>query len=223
MTRMRPRSSDSAMYTLSAFRRRLHARQGARDVVMEAGHAYWLPAQTHAGENTGTTPTHVLFVELKDGPTTGPAHRGGISHSEDAPASGRVLVVAGPHLDPLLVRQLASGRTDLGELAEVLLPGRAGREQDKHPGGHTALVGERVNPALRDVEEIALHRVDPGFPVEEPDGALDDVEGLGEGLVEVRVGAAARPGHVPLEQAILAVGRRARRGKHDVRTGRVRH
>jgi hypothetical protein len=27
--------------------------------------AYWLPAQTHAGENTGTTPTHVLFVELK--------------------------------------------------------------------------------------------------------------------------------------------------------------
>src|SRR6185437_5318843 len=52
---------------------------------------------------------------------------------------------------------------------------------------------------------------------------LHDVEGLGEGLVEVRIGAAARPGHVPLEQAILAVGGRARRGKHDVRTGRVRH
>ena len=76
---------DSVMYTLSAFGRRLHARQGARDVVMEAGHAYWLPAQTHAGENIGTTPTHVLFVELKDGRTTGPARRGGISHSEDAP------------------------------------------------------------------------------------------------------------------------------------------
>jgi hypothetical protein len=76
---------DSVMYTLSAFRRRLHARQDARDVVMEAGHAYWLPAQTHAGENTGTTPTHVLFVELKDGPAAGPAHRGGISHGEAAP------------------------------------------------------------------------------------------------------------------------------------------
>ena len=34
---------------------------------MEPGRACWLPAQTHAGENTGATPTHVLFVELKDG------------------------------------------------------------------------------------------------------------------------------------------------------------
>jgi hypothetical protein len=57
------------MYTLSGFQRRLHADQGTRDVVMEPGRAYWLPAQTHAGENTGTTPTHVLFVELKE---TGP-------------------------------------------------------------------------------------------------------------------------------------------------------
>ena len=38
--------------------------------------AYWLPAQTHAGENTGTTPTHVLFVELKEAEATGPVHRG---------------------------------------------------------------------------------------------------------------------------------------------------
>jgi len=27
----------------------------------------WLPAQEHAGENIGDTPTRVLFVELKDG------------------------------------------------------------------------------------------------------------------------------------------------------------
>lgn len=60
---------DSVMYTLSGFLRRLHAGQGTRDVVMEAGHAHWLPAQTHAGENIGTTATHVLFVELKDGST----------------------------------------------------------------------------------------------------------------------------------------------------------
>ena len=48
---------DSVMYTLSAFQRRLHVGQGTRDVVMAPGRAYWLPAQTHAGENSGTTPT----------------------------------------------------------------------------------------------------------------------------------------------------------------------
>jgi hypothetical protein len=47
---------DSVMYTLSAFQRRLHAGQGARDVVMEPGRAHWLPSQTHAGENIGTRP-----------------------------------------------------------------------------------------------------------------------------------------------------------------------
>ncbi len=80
------RHPDSVMVTLSAFQRRLHAGQGTRDVVMEPGRAHWLPAQTHAGENTGTTPTHVLFVELKDGRATRPAHRGGTSHaSADTP------------------------------------------------------------------------------------------------------------------------------------------
>ena len=27
---------------------------------------YWLDAQVHSGENTGETPTHVVFVELKE-------------------------------------------------------------------------------------------------------------------------------------------------------------
>ncbi len=62
---------DSVMYTLSGFQRRLHAGQGTRDVVMEPGRAHWLPAQTHAGENIGSTSTHVLFVELKDAGTAG--------------------------------------------------------------------------------------------------------------------------------------------------------
>jgi hypothetical protein len=26
----------------------------------------WLPAQQHAGHNIGETPTHAIFVELKD-------------------------------------------------------------------------------------------------------------------------------------------------------------
>ena len=62
---------DSVMYTLSGFRRRLQAGQGGREVAMEPGRAYWLPAQAHAGENIGSTPTHVLFVELKDGGSAG--------------------------------------------------------------------------------------------------------------------------------------------------------
>jgi quercetin dioxygenase-like cupin family protein len=64
--RTRPhRHPDSVMVTLSAFDRRLHIDGGSRDVTMTPGNAHWLPAQQHAGENTGTTPTHVLFVELK--------------------------------------------------------------------------------------------------------------------------------------------------------------
>jgi hypothetical protein len=38
------------------------------------GRVRWLDAQTHSGENIGSTPTHVLFVELKE-PTDG-EHRG---------------------------------------------------------------------------------------------------------------------------------------------------
>lgn len=60
------RSRDSVMCTLSGFKRRLHAAEGGRDVVMEPGQVHWLPAQTHAGENIGDAETHVLFIELKD-------------------------------------------------------------------------------------------------------------------------------------------------------------
>jgi len=52
-----------------------------RDVTLEAGEVRWLDAQVHSGENTGSTPTHVLFVELKEaqegppggGPPLGPS------------------------------------------------------------------------------------------------------------------------------------------------------
>ena len=58
---------DSVMVTLSAFERRLVAGDGEqRDVTLEPGQVRWLDAQTHSGENTGNTPTHVLFVELKE-------------------------------------------------------------------------------------------------------------------------------------------------------------
>ena len=57
---------DSVMYTLSSFRRRLYANEEQRDVDIAAATVAWLPAQRHAGHNIGDTPTHVIFVELKE-------------------------------------------------------------------------------------------------------------------------------------------------------------
>lgn len=57
---------DSLMYTLSSFRRRLVSGDASREVEMTAGTVGWLPAQEHHGENIGDTPTHVIFVELKE-------------------------------------------------------------------------------------------------------------------------------------------------------------
>ena len=58
---------DSIMYTLSSFRRRLVSGNMQREVELGSGTVGWLPAQQHHGENIGETPTHVIFVELKEG------------------------------------------------------------------------------------------------------------------------------------------------------------
>ncbi|MDQ0768092.1 hypothetical protein QF031_000841 [Pseudarthrobacter defluvii] len=57
---------DSVMVTLSSFTRRLRSGGREVDVELPAGRARWLDAQEHAGTNTGSTPTHCLFVELKE-------------------------------------------------------------------------------------------------------------------------------------------------------------
>jgi len=68
---------DSVMYTLSSFERRLVGESGeTRDVSLAAGEVRWLDAQVHSGENIGGSPTHVLFVELKGGGSTGRASLG---------------------------------------------------------------------------------------------------------------------------------------------------
>ena len=74
---------DSVKITLSAFDRRLVGESGeGREVTLAPGEVRWLDAQTHSGENIGATPTHVVFVELKedgsvaagpDGSTLGPS------------------------------------------------------------------------------------------------------------------------------------------------------
>ena len=58
---------DSVMYTLSSFDRRLVAEDGeTRDVSLSVGEVRWLDAQVHSGENIGESPTHVIFVEMKE-------------------------------------------------------------------------------------------------------------------------------------------------------------
>jgi len=57
---------DSVMITLSDFDRRLSVGDQQREVSLQAGRATWLPAQTHTGENIGSTPTHTIFVELRE-------------------------------------------------------------------------------------------------------------------------------------------------------------
>ena len=61
------------MDTLSSFRRRLYSGDVERDVDIPAGTTSWLPAQQHAGHNIGDTPTHVIFVELKDSAAAPPS------------------------------------------------------------------------------------------------------------------------------------------------------
>jgi beta-alanine degradation protein BauB len=68
------RHPNSVMVTLSSFERRLVAESGeTRDVELLAGQVRWLDAQVHSGENIGGTPSHVVFVELKNPTAAAPA------------------------------------------------------------------------------------------------------------------------------------------------------
>jgi beta-alanine degradation protein BauB len=59
---------DSVMVALASFRRRLHSADRTADVEIVAGTARWIGAQEHAGENIGESPSHALFIELKEHP-----------------------------------------------------------------------------------------------------------------------------------------------------------
>lgn len=67
------RHPDSVMVTLSAFRRRVSTADRQVDVELPAAQARWLDAQQHSGENTGDTPTHAIFIELKEPSSARPA------------------------------------------------------------------------------------------------------------------------------------------------------
>lgn len=57
---------DSVMVTLGSFRRLIRSGPHQREVELPAFHAQWLDAQEHQGTNVGTTPTHSIFIELKE-------------------------------------------------------------------------------------------------------------------------------------------------------------
>ncbi len=78
----RPHSHpDSVMITLSAFRRRLATQGREVEVELPAFQARWLDAQEHAGTNIGETPTHTMFVELKEEPSVRRAPAGALGPS----------------------------------------------------------------------------------------------------------------------------------------------
>jgi hypothetical protein len=82
------RTPDSVMYTLSSFRRRLVSGDVLREGDLESGTVSWLPAQQHHGEDIGQTPTHVVFVELKEPGDASEEKRGSTSEGlgpEEAP------------------------------------------------------------------------------------------------------------------------------------------
>jgi beta-alanine degradation protein BauB len=54
------------LYAVGSFKRKIHLPDGK--VLMrefKAGDVMFSPEQVHIGENVGTTPTHVIMVELK--------------------------------------------------------------------------------------------------------------------------------------------------------------
>lgn len=58
---------DHFAYVLAAGNMRLSYPDGTtKDIEAKAGDVMWVKAETHAGENIGTTDVHLLVVELKE-------------------------------------------------------------------------------------------------------------------------------------------------------------
>ncbi len=63
---------DFVVCSLSSFKRRLVLGSGkTMEREFKIGEVLWNPAHEHIGENTGTTDTHVIIVELKGNASSG--------------------------------------------------------------------------------------------------------------------------------------------------------
>jgi quercetin dioxygenase-like cupin family protein len=57
---------DFVLYVLDSFKRRLTLDGGMQiEREFKKGDAMWMNAQFHIGENTGSTDTHVIIIEIK--------------------------------------------------------------------------------------------------------------------------------------------------------------
>lgn len=57
---------DTLMVVLSSFKRKLTLGNGrVIETESKPGDVRWMPAQSHAGENIGSTETRALFIEFK--------------------------------------------------------------------------------------------------------------------------------------------------------------
>lgn len=60
------RHAAFVLYSLSAFQRSITLPDGkVLKRQFKAGDVLWSDSQTHIGENTGQTPTHVVLIEMK--------------------------------------------------------------------------------------------------------------------------------------------------------------
>jgi beta-alanine degradation protein BauB len=58
---------DHVVYVLGDGKLQLSSPEGkVVEVVLKAGQTLWIPAETHAAENVGSTDAHSLVVELKE-------------------------------------------------------------------------------------------------------------------------------------------------------------
>jgi hypothetical protein len=58
---------DYVVYVVSDFKRKFTQPDGnTLEVEGKAGQTLWRGAETHSGENIGTTATHVILIELKE-------------------------------------------------------------------------------------------------------------------------------------------------------------
>lgn len=96
------------------------------------------------------------------------------------------LIMPKSHRVDLLLGRRSRSPVQVTELAEVLLPRHAGREDDEEPSGFLTRVVEAMEAVARNEREVAGSSNDIIVTESEPDRSIEDVKRLGETGVVVR-------------------------------------